>query len=340
MANRGVILISALWVVLALSLIAWGLSRRSAMEIFLLEKYQGKLRSYAAARGGISRVMDLMDKSPAKKDTLYSAGIDIPSGKVPQDIFSHMDVGRRAYAMVQWPAGGLGEQDGKPRLVYGLQDEQGKININAINENNYQILSALFELKGLSRTQADGMALAMVHFIATGDQRAGAGWLADGDWRPVLKPKNRPYDHLFELLEIPGMTGKLFDQIKDDVTVYGESQNGLSVNMDTANDDVVQALANAAARLDPSSGADAIVRQARGVRDGADGKPFTEDDGTGIFSADARHWPPALRQINSEFFRARVVGIDAGTGARTVIEAVIRRPPGLAKNQIVGWHRD
>ena len=314
--KSGVILISVLWVLLILSLVAWGLSRRSALEVSLLETYQGKLRSYAAARAGVNRVLELMERFPSKKDTLYSSGIDIHPGQIPKDVFSHIDVGRRTYAMVEWSARGFG--DHVEHLVYGLQDEQGKININAINENNYQILSALFELKGLSRTQADALVLAIVGFRTTGYQ----------------------YKHLFELLEVSGVTEKIFEQIKDDVTVYGDAQNGLWVNMDTANDAVIQALANAAGRVNPLVEAKDIVRQSYAVRNGADGRLFTADDGSGSFFGNVQNWPPTLREGNSSYLRARVIGVDEDTKMRTVIEAIIHRTSGFSGNQIIGWHRD
>ncbi len=90
----------------------------------------------------------------------------------------------------------------------------------------------------------------------------------------LLKPKNRPYENILELLEVDGMTRQIFDKIKDDVTVYGDPQNGLWINTDTANNDVIQAVANAASRLNPSINASDIIAQAYAIRDGADGQSF------------------------------------------------------------------
>src|SRR5271170_3971147 len=104
MNNKGVVLVMALWVLLVLSLIAWGLGRRSSLEVSLAETYRGKLRSYAAARAGLNTVLDLLQKSPSIKDTLYTSGISIDTTKSPEDIFSHMDTGQSAYAIIEWPA--------------------------------------------------------------------------------------------------------------------------------------------------------------------------------------------------------------------------------------------
>ena len=136
------------------------------------------------------------------------------------------------------------------------------------------------------------------------------------------------------------MTQEILDKIKDDVTVYGNSQNGLWINTDTANNDVIQAVANAAARLNPSVNAGDIIAQAHTIRDGADGQSFTPDDGVGsIASINGPSWPAALQEGNSSYYRARVVGVDGDSGTRTVLEAVIHHTQG-SPGEIISWQRD
>jgi hypothetical protein len=153
-------------------------------------------------------------------------------------------------------------------------------------------------------------------------------------------PKNRPYENILELLEVDGMTKDIFDKIKDDVTVYGDSQRGLWINTDTANSDVIQAVANAVARINPSISPADITAEASTIRDGADGQSFTSDDGvTSIASINDPNWPAVLQEGNSGYYRARVVGVDGDSGTRTVIEAVIHYIQG-AQGEIVSWQRD
>ena len=337
--NRGVVLIIALWVVLVLSLIAWGLGRRSSLEVSLLETYQGKLRSYAAARAGLNTILDLLQRSPSTKDTLYSTGISIDPTKTPEDIFSHIETGQNAYAIVQWPARDFNTGDNEPHLEYGMRDEEGRININAVSVTNYQILSALLQLKGLSQSLGDSLALAIVNYTginATVSSNNSFMNLNDS----VLKPKNKPYENILELLEVDGMTGAIFDKIKDDVTVYGDSQTGLWINTDTANDGVIQAVAYATARLNPSINPADIISQAYTIRDGADGQSFTSDDGVGsIASVNDPNWPAVLQEGISSYYRARVVGVDSDSGTRTVLDVVIHHPQG-SPGEIVSWQRD
>jgi len=339
MNNKGVVLVMALWVLLILSLIAWGLGRRSSLEVSLLETYRGKLRSYAAARAGINAILDLLQRSPSSKDTLYSTGISIDQTKSPEDIFSRIVVGQNAYATVQWPARNFNTGDSKPYLEYGIRDEGGRIDVNAVGTTNYQILSALFQLKGLSQSEGDKLALAIVNYTGINAQVSNNNSFMNLN-DSVLKPKNRPYENILELLEVGGMTREIFDKIKDDVTVYGDIQNGLWINTDTANNDVIQAVVYAAARLNPSVNAADIINQAYAIRDGADGRSFTSDDGAGSLSSSTDpNWPAALHEGNSNYYRARVVGVDGDSDTRTALEAVIHHTQG-ALGEIVSWQRD
>ena len=191
MNNKGVVLVIVLWVLLILSLIAWGLSRRSSLEVSLLETYRGKLRSYAAAQAGINKMLDLLERAPSSKDTLYSTGISIDPTKSPADIFSHIDTGQNAYASVQWVAQDFNTADNNQSVEYGLRDEGGKINLNELGTINYQILSALLQLKGSSQSDADKLAMAIINYAGVNAQASGNNSFMNLN-DSALKPKHRP----------------------------------------------------------------------------------------------------------------------------------------------------
>jgi len=335
--NKGVVIMVVLWVFIVLALIAWGLSRRSSIEVSVAQTYQGKVISYAAARAGINYAIDLLQRTPSTKDTLYSPGVTFDTTKTPADIFSHIATGPHSYAQIIWPA--VNYSLTGINLEYGLRDEDGKININAIGAANYQILSALLMLKGLSQRDADTLSMAVINYTGI-NAAAGASNNFSLDLNgPLLKPKGRHYENLLELLEVSGMTKDIFAKIKDDITVYGDDQTGLWVNTDTANNEVIQAITNAAVRLNPSLNAADLVSEAYTVRDGADGQSFTSDDGVAsVANVNDPNWPQVLQEGISNYYRARVVGVDTLSGARTVLEAVIHR----AQNdtEIISWQKD
>ncbi len=66
----------------------------------------------------------------------------------------------------------------------------------------------------------------------------------------------------------------------------------------------------------------------------------TPDDGiTSIAAIASANWPAALQEGVSDYYRARVIGVDRDSGTRTVIEAVIQHAQG-APGKIISWQRD
>jgi hypothetical protein len=103
---------------------------------------------------------------------------------------------------------------------------------------------------------------------------------------------------------------------------------------------VITAVANASVRLNPTSNAADIITQADTIRDGADNQSFSADDGVGsIASMNDPNWPTVLQEGSSNYYRARVVGVDGDSGTRTVLDVVIHRVQGNP-GEIISWQRD
>lgn len=338
--RRGFVLIAVLWVVFFLSLIAWGLGRRSSMEASLITTYEGKMRSYAAARGGLEYALGLLEKATTQEDTLYSTGITYAPDQTPKAVFGKIEVSEGTYASIQSSPAGYPVDD---ETVYGFRDEEGKININALNSENYIILSEFLKIKGVPEGRADQLARAVVNYRLPGLTSRGEGWLSKGNQSmdEQLKPKMKPYEHLRELLDVPGMDLALYNKISGQLTVYGGFANGLWVNVKTASDEVISAIALAAKRQNARIYVDDVINAAKNIRDGQDSMPFTNDDGIESIPADIEGWPPSLRQGISNHLNVKVIGVDGPTGARTTIEAVIaRRLSTNEPNRIVGYSCD
>lgn len=277
-----------------------------------------------AARAAINTMIDLIERSPSSRDTLYATAIKMYPTQTPQQLFSHIKVGDNAYAKIQWGSKNFNTPSQSAGDPYGISDEQGRININGINTSNYQVLSALFELKGLSKKDADKLAQNIIYYDTTGS--------------PAHGNKGRFYQNILELLEVPRMSQQIFDSIKDDVTVYGDIRRGLWINTDTANNDVIQAVARAASRINPTLNAANMIQKAYALRDGTDGASFAPDGGTTPVSSVANTaWPPALRDGKSNYYRIRAVGVDRVTATHTMIEAIIHYTPKGC--QIIAWQR-
>lgn len=337
---RGFILISALGIIMVLAVFVWSIGRRSLSEIAYMDHAQGMVNSYAAARAGVYYMLDVLNRTPSLKDSLYATGIQLPSGKKPPDLLGRIAVGKETYAVVGYAPFQYAPK-GNPALVNGVQDEGGKINLNAINDANKGILSALFQLKGISRQAADALAARIVLYRSSADMPgSGEGAFHLADQEDGLRPKQRPFEHVEELLEVQGMSRELYDKIKDDVTVYGQAQNGLNVNLNTANNEVLRALFNAVKQENPGADVESLMRQAIAYRDGSDGFSFTEDDAAADPVAASNYWPPALQPNKASDLRVQVQGVDVPSGVTSRITAVIECNAGFGACQIIGWQRD
>ncbi|MBI5023372.1 MAG: general secretion pathway protein GspK [Candidatus Omnitrophica bacterium] len=315
------------------------LGRNTHVELSLVKHAVGKLKSKYIAWAGFVYALDRIrrdssDPDAAKQDTLYQCGVRLGDEESPQEAFKNIIVGD-GYFDVQYVPGG---QDGK-KIYYGLQDEERRININALTVQNYNILSALVNVLGFDDETAKTIACAVLDWKDEDDSPADTTYGAEDEYYQTLAIpypcKNRPFDSAEELLLVRGVTPEIYSALKDYVTVFPK-QGTLRVNFDTAPEAVLTALARAmsealsgAAPSDAAALVDKILR----YRAGEDGSALTRDDravelnGMSL-NATERNLFLAMSQFRtytSDYLRVRVQGTEKVRGAKTVIEAVVYR---------------
>jgi len=348
--RSGTILVSVLWILVILTVLTVSLGRNTHVELSLVKHAVGKLKSKYIAWAGfvyaVERIReDSADADAVKQDTLYQCGVRLGDEESPQEAFQNITVGD-GYFDVQYVPGG---QEGK-KIYYGLQDEERRININALTVQNYNILSALVNVLGFDEETAKTIACAVLDWKDEDDSPVDTTYGAEDDYYGRLarahQCKNRSFDSLEELLLVRGMTREIYDALKDYVTVFPK-QGTLRVNFDTAPAVVLTALARAMSTVLPDvapSDADALVEKILRYRQGEDGAALTRDDRVvGLnempVNATERNLFLAMSQFRtytSNYLRVRVKGTEKARGAQTVIEAVVYR------NDLstLGWHRD
>ncbi len=341
--NSGIILIPVLWVVIILSLLAMGLGRLSSGSMALLETSAGRIKAAAAARSGIFYVRGLLSSArTGGGDTLYACGIKL-NGKKPLEVFAGRALEGGAHFDISFQPWGY-SLEAKESLVYGIQDESRRLNINALNfsDGSYKVLSYLLQQFGVSSSAADGIALAVADWMDADDQasKMSTGEGAEKSYYQSLKgytAKNRFFSVPEELMMVKGVTPEIYARIKDVITVYPQGGD-IKVNWRTASRPVMQAYADWQKK--PVSVVESMVR----VRDGNDGVSFTADDGVGEASDFALDQAGSAALMGFEintparFFRVRSVGVDEATGARAVIEAVL--DAGVQPAKVIAWHRE
>ena len=185
---RGIALISVLWVLVLMSLIAASFSFTSRTEVNLARNMVENAEAEALADAGVYRAIAGLYKTAAQ---------------------GGFRVDRTVYL---WRFG-----DGEVR--FEISDEGGKVDLNRATD---AILGALFRTFELSDQEADALVDGIADFRDTDDQRRANG-AEDGDYLAAgLKhdAKDGPFEAVEELQQVLGMNRALYRLAAPALTVY------------------------------------------------------------------------------------------------------------------------
>lgn len=185
--QRGFALVSVLWAVMALSLIAAAV----ASSGFLARKVQKTLEAEAVA------------------DALLEAGI-----------------ARACLALLDTRRENLWPVDGTPRplrlldreMTIGIQDETGLIDLNTAG---FDLFRALFRSAGADGREADLLS----NRILAWRSPAGLEWLGADEGnlaKAGFRPRRGPFQSVDELMFVEGITDDLFMRLSGALTVYSQ----------------------------------------------------------------------------------------------------------------------
>jgi general secretion pathway protein K len=239
--KNGVILITALWIVAILSLFAVTIGRQASISLRLTSYDVDKRKAYLIARAGMMRA--LSEKAIEHKTGMSS---DIDAFSQPwannEELFLRRAFGTGYYTVgYEYPVTEKNKE--KPLMLYGLMDEQSKININTASEETLINLLVYFDI---DEDTALAMAGSIIDWRDTDDLIASSerGFLYGAEneyYQGLARPyscKNAPFENIYELLLIKGVTPEILNKIKPHITIYG---NGM-ININTASEVVLDAL--------------------------------------------------------------------------------------------------
>jgi general secretion pathway protein K len=337
-SKKGTILVTTLWILALLTLLALGIGMRVGIDVKLMSYYLKSSKAHYLAEAGFRKTMALLEADDDKKvDSLneaWSCGIDFGDGigfGEGENVLKDIELGDGTFTVSYEYRK---DMEGNPAShLYGASDEEGKININAIEK---ELLSRLSDV--IPEFTAEKVA-AILDWRDT-DDYAGEGGDTEKDYYEELdnpyKCKNGKFSVPEELLLVKGITRDVYDSIKDIITVYGDSEK---VNINTASEKVLEVLIGSDFPELPGK----IVT----YRNGEDGIPGTYDDRERIFkktdtivnSLDSyayvtrledgeRAWLNANKKyfkVNSNTFRVISKGNIKGSNVKKTIEAVVLR---------------
>ena len=263
--SRGSILMVVLWSLCLLAAFAVILGYEVRQKASLVKRLDERDRLRFISEAGARKVIsELKKEQPKSYDALNdkwssnpAAFKDIVIGGGTADVYYNY----------------IDELSGAPELRYGLMDEEAKVNLNAINEENKAemlvVLQRLFiSVLNYNEVQAQELAACIIDWRdADSNESISFGSAEDSYYIGLpypYKAKNAAFETLEELLLVRGIDENVFRKIRNYVTIYG----GGRININTASKAVLLALG-----LNEDT-----VSKIMGFRAGEDGITATADD--------------------------------------------------------------
>lgn len=346
--NSGIILIVVLWVLVILSILAIGLSRRASVELTLTKYSIGQMKSKYLAMAGMVYAMDMIRKDTAHEeggtlDTKVFCGFHLEEDRTIEDVFKNVRLGGGYFDIRYMREDSSGIREKK----YGFRDEESKININAISANDFKVLSQLITQSGQSEDAADALANAIIQWRDKEDALLEEIFAEEADYTvpgSARYSRHKSFGSLEEVLLVEGMSEDIFQFIKKYISIFPKSGSFL-VNIDTAEKPVLLSFARRFSEGQAAvSDADSLVEKILSFRQGDDGIEATHDDrqiNASEMNLSAKE-QSILSQIEqkrtkvSRYLHVTVKGVDETSLISSTIEAIVYRDD----LSIVYWHRN
>ncbi len=352
--RNGLILVVTLWILLILSLFALGMSRGVKLDLLLSGYGADKLKSYYLAKAAVAVSLaqlnkDSLDSQTKDYDSLYECGIKLEPNKTPQDIFGDIAAGEGYYTVSYLlPQAG----DNPASKLYGLEDEERRINLNGINPMNYKVLKHLLIILGEDSDAAETIASSVVDWRDSDSVVFNPPFGAEDAYYMSLEPayhcQNASFQSFEELLLVRGMATQVFEKIKGRITFFPIDSNDLKVNVNTAGALVLNALINAGMEYTHQANQSVGVNLLQKIidqRNGDDNIVATQDDRL-VKLNELNLNPDELSLFNylntnyfiskSDYFRINAEGLYKDKKVKSLITAIVKR----GDNSPLFWHED
>jgi type II secretory pathway component PulK len=229
------ILIVVLWLIFLLGALTLGLRARVSGRIRVAERVQRQTWAMAAARAGIAAAQaEIAQVGTNRWHALSDPWADDPTR------FRAIPVPPGQFSLIS---------PGEAETRYGLADETGKLNLNALPQTpeGFALLKELLLIMGPPDPGVAGNLAAAIFDWRDGSNgvyQVGSYAGAEADYYLNLPVPFRPHDDrltsLEELLWVRGMSTGRFERLQTQVTIYGANA---AININTAPREVLLALA-------------------------------------------------------------------------------------------------
>lgn len=208
--KRASVLIVALWLLTIFAMLVLALGYRSRLEVKLLKFEKERFRAEQTLLSGINIAKYyLRQDSKPTVDSVFDKWYN--QLEISQDV---------------WPS---------QNLSLSVVDEDSKININQANE---KVLTELFE-----NIESEGFDFSLSHDDLVASILEWRGDSASkGTGAFSLEMKQAPFESLYELFLLEGVSRADYKELSKYLTVYKNDINTLKVNINTASEVVLKAI--------------------------------------------------------------------------------------------------
>ncbi len=350
--EKGSILIVAIWMLALLFLFTMSLGRRANQELLLVKYSYHKMQARYMAWAGFNYAKELIREDSQNEnsklyDNHFACGVTMLPERTPKDIFKNITLSKGSFNIsVQKNDLMLNEDE----IQYGLGDEDGKLNLNALNLQDFGFLKELLKVIGVPEEEAMQIASGVLDWKDE-DSEPALGRINEqsvegpfGVTRENWPAKNRPIENIAELKFIKGMTAERYEKIKGLVTTFPRQAQRQQINFATAPAEVLLALANFFSGSITNTSMDdakSLVNKFLATRLGADKIEATKDDLLPDETKMSLTMPEGniLRSMSqwqtkiSHFLSIRVDGKDDTGQVKSHIDAILDRE----NLMIVSW---
>jgi len=305
-AKEGFVLILVLWILAILVLLGVGVGTTTSVDQRLVSYQRDRLMALYLAKAGYFRALvEIEGDRTLQVDSYLDLWAHNP------EAFGGATLGEGSFT-VSYPLPG---EDGSGGVVYGVADEDRKVNINTASK------AVLARLPGMTEEIAQSLL----------------------DWRDKHSG-DRPFKLLEELLLVEGMTDEVFQALQPFITIYTDGK----VNLNTAPREVLKA-------LDMADGlVNKLLHFRRGlddVRGTKDDQSFTSlgsaEQQLNTFNSlspqEAAQLTNLITQnrlkVTSSFFRIHSKGTVRDGKIIRSVEGIVQRGTGASRSlALLSWH--
>ena len=222
MEKRGQALITSLWILLMLTVITISIAHRTSISLRLNCYQRDRLKAVYLAKAGINRAIKIIENDT----NTYDAPSELWANN--EEAFKKIVLDEKGseFAAVSYQDT---EKDSQPEIIYGVIDEERKLNINTASG---ELLLALLKESGIDQVEVENKVNNLL--IWRGD-KADDNKIYESLGYP---PKGNKFSNLEELKLVKDITYDDYQRLRNSITVYGEGR----VNINTASSNVLTAL--------------------------------------------------------------------------------------------------